>query len=301
MEYPKVSEMQIFKDGAGSKLSNNGLMQNFRDHGVSIFDTTMRHAYLRDDRTAERQYGDWIRANGIHRGSQGKEKSNKPASFRSRNESERSGSPLGKNGTDDPTANSSGGDQRSRVNLGLENADRVGELGEDELTRSQVAGQSIQWDNTDVGCFEVKIGDVPRTSSPTALVKGKDKVRMDKSSIVGQQKPKGREEPEVTSPIKPNLNVEVEKVVGYLDSNNSNEGKPKTKAWKRLAREKGSISDSDMADQRIGLGNKRVSGIEALETKEKRVTKKTRGYALPSDEQQTKEMAVAAGQHRRKQ
>nr|POE60429.1 hypothetical protein CFP56_45630 [Quercus suber] len=46
MEYPKVSEMQIFKDGAGSKLSNNGLMQNFRDHGISIFDTTMRHAYL---------------------------------------------------------------------------------------------------------------------------------------------------------------------------------------------------------------------------------------------------------------
>ena len=53
-----------------------------------------------------------------------------------------------------------------------------------------------------------------------------------------------------------------------------------------------------MVDQRIGVGNKRVSGIEPLEIKEKRVTKKTRGDALPSDEQQTKEMAMAAGQHR---
>ena len=56
-----------------------------------------------------------------------------------------------------------------------------------------------------------------------------------------------------------------------------------------------------MVDQRIGLGNKRVSGIEPLEIKEKRVTKKTRGDALPSGEQKTKETAVATGQHRRKQ
>ena len=82
--------------------------------------------------------------------------------------------------------------------------------------------------------------------------------------------------------------------MGYLDSNNGKEGKPKTKAWKKLAREQGSNSDTDMADQRIELGNKRVSGIEPFEIKEKRVTKKTRGGALPSDKQQTKEMAMAA-------
>ena len=121
---------------------------------------------------------------------------------------------------------------------------------------------------------------------------------MDKSSVVSQQKPKGREEPEVTSPIKPNLNAKTEKVVGYLGRNNGKEGKPKTKAWKKLAREQGSNSDTNMADQRIGLGNKRVSGIEPLEIKEKRVTKKTRGEALPSDEQQTKETTVVARQHR---
>ena len=115
---------------------------------------------------------------------------------------------------------------------------------------------------------------------------------------MGQQKPKGREEPEVTSPIKPNLNVKTKKVVAYLDSNNGKKGKPKTKAWKKLAREQGPNSDTDMADQRIGLGNKCISGIAPLEIKEKRVTKKTRGDALPSDEQQTKEMAMAAGQHR---
>ena len=117
---------------------------------------------------------------------------------------------------------------------------------------------------------------------------------MDKSSVVGQQKPKGREEPEVTHPKKPNLNAKIEKVVGYLDSNNGKEGKPKTKAWKKLAREQGSNSDTNMADQRIELGNKCVSGIEPFEIKEKRVTKKTRGGALPSDKQQTKEMAMAA-------
>ena len=117
---------------------------------------------------------------------------------------------------------------------------------------------------------------------------------MDKSLVVGQQKPKGREEPEVTSPIKPNLNTKTEKVVGYLGRNNGKESKPKTKAWKKLAREQDSNSDTNMADQRIGLGNKRVSGIEPLEIKEKRVTKKTRGGALPSDKQQTKEMAMAA-------
>ena len=202
------------------------------------------------------------------------------------------------NGTNDPTVNNSDGDQRSRGNQGLENADNIGEV---ELTRSQVVGQSIKWDNSDVDHLKAQKGDVPRNSSLTALVKGKEKVSIDKSSIVGQQKPKGREEPEVTSPIKPNLNAETEKVVGYLDSNNSKEGKPKTKAWKKLAREQGSNSDMDMADQRIGLGNKCVSSIEPLEIKEKSVTKKTHGEALPSNEQQTKEMAVAAGQHRRKQ
>ena len=94
-------------------------------------------------------------------------------------------------------------------------------------------GQSIKWDNSDVDHLKAQKGDVPGNSSLTALVKGKEKVSMDKSSIVGQQKPKGREEPEVTSPIKPNLNAETEKVVGYLDSNNSKVGKPKTKAWKK--------------------------------------------------------------------
>ena len=97
------------------------------------------------------------------------------------------------------------------------------------------------------------------------------------------------------------MNAKTEKVVGYLGRNNGKEGKPKTKAWKKLAREQGSNSDTNMADQRIGLGNRHVSGIEPLKIKEKRVTKKTRGQALPSDEQQTKETAVVAGQHRRKQ
>ncbi|XP_030974808.1 uncharacterized protein LOC115994718 [Quercus lobata] len=254
-----------------------------------------------NDRTAERQYGDWIRADGIHKASQGREKSNKFDSYPSRKESGRPESPLETNGTNDPTANNSDGDQRSRGNQGLENADSVGELGEAELTRNQVVGQSIKWDNSDVDRLEAQKGDVPRNSSFTTLVKGKEKVSMDKSSVVGQQKPKGREEPEVTSPIKPNLNAETEKLVGYLDSNNSKEGKPKTKAWKKLAREQGPNSDMDMADQRIGPGNKRVSSIEPLEIKEKRVSKKTRGEALPSDEQQTEETAVAAGQHRRKQ
>lgn len=83
--------------------------------------------------------------------------------------------------------------------------------------------------------------------------------------------------------------------MGFLDINNSKEGKPKTKARKKLAREHGSNSDTNMADQRNGLGNKQASGIKASEIKEKRVTKKTCGEALPSDEQQTKETVVATG------
>ena len=43
-----------------------------------------------------------------------------------------------------------------------------------------------QWDNSDVDCLEVQKGDVPHNSSLTALVKGKEKVSVDKSSIVGQ-------------------------------------------------------------------------------------------------------------------
>ena len=69
-----------------------------------------------NDQTTEHQYGDWIRANGIHKGSQGREKSNKSNGYPSRNESGRSGSPLRTNGTENQMANSSDGDQRSGGN-----------------------------------------------------------------------------------------------------------------------------------------------------------------------------------------
>ena len=93
-----------------------------------------------NDRTAEHQYGDWIRANGIHKGSQGREKSNKSDGYLSRNESGRSGSLLRTNDMENQMANSSDRDQRSGGNQGFENAVSVGELGEADLTRSQVAG-----------------------------------------------------------------------------------------------------------------------------------------------------------------
>lgn len=119
---------------------------------------------------------------------------------------------------------------------------------------------------------------------------------------MGQQKSREREELEVTSSIKPNLISEAKKVVGFLDISHGKENKPKTKAqWKQLAREQGQVSDIDMADRKSGLRTKRVSEIEALEVKEKRLTKKTRVDGLSFDEQQTKEMVVVVRQHCRKQ
>lgn len=134
-----------------------------------------------------------------------------------------------------------------------------------------------------------------------ALAKGKEKVSIDENSVVGQKNSKERVEPEVISPIKPNLISEAEKVVGFLDISHGKENKPKTKAkWKQLARKQGQVSDIHMVDRKSGFGTKHVSEIEALEVKEKRVTKKTRVDGHSFDEQQTKEMAVVARQHCRK-
>lgn len=65
---------------------------------------------------AKHQYEDWIRANENHKGNWGKEKSKEEDSYPSRNESDRSGSQLVRNGIEDPTADSNGGDQRSSGN-----------------------------------------------------------------------------------------------------------------------------------------------------------------------------------------
>lgn len=67
---------------------------------------------------------------------------------------------------------------------------------------------------------------------------------------------------------------EAEKVVGFLDISHGKENKTKAK-WKQLAREQGQVSDIHMANRKSGFGTKHVSEIEALEVKEKRVTKKT--------------------------
>lgn len=72
----------------------------------------------------------------------------------------------------------------------------MGALGEDELTRSQVAGQSIKWDNSDVCLLEARKGNVPRKSSTLALAKGKEKVSIDENLVLGQKKSKERVEPE---------------------------------------------------------------------------------------------------------
>ena len=207
-----------------------------------------------------------------------------------------------RNDTKDPMANSNGRNQKSSGNQQFENANSVGALGEDNGAGSQATGQSLRWDNSDVCLLEARKGNDPRKSSVLALAKGKEKVNRYENSVVGQQKSKEREEHEVTSPIKPNLISSAEDVVGFLDMGHSKENKPKTKAkWKKLPREQGPADDMDMTNQGNGLGTKRVSGIEALEVKENRVTKKTHEEFLFSDGQQTMETIMVAKQHRRKQ
>lgn len=59
-----------------------------------------------DEQTVKHQYGDWIRANGNHRGNQERVKSREEDSYPSRNKGERSGSQMARNGIEDPTTDS---------------------------------------------------------------------------------------------------------------------------------------------------------------------------------------------------
>lgn len=191
-----------------------------------------------------------------------------------------------RNDTEDPTADNNDGDQKSSENHQFENADNVGALGEDDVTRSQAAGQSIRWDNLDVCLLKARNGKVPRKFSILALAKGKEKVNRDENSMMGKKNSEESEKLEMMSLIKPNLISEVENVVGFLHVSHGKENKPKTKAkWKKLAREQGLVGDTKMADQGNELRTKHISGIEALDVKENRATKKTHEDFLFSDEQ----------------
>ncbi|KAF3942978.1 hypothetical protein CMV_030424 [Castanea mollissima] len=190
--------------------------------------------------------------------------------------------------------------QTSNENQGPEIAVSVNGLGDDDVTKSQAAGQSIRWDNTVSYLPERRKGNDQHNPSVLALVKGKGKANEDVNSVVGQQNPKGGDEPEVTSPAKPGLAFEAKDVVGLLDSGKNKESKPKTKAkLKKLVKGKGPSEDTNMNDRSNGLGTNRGSEIELLEEQEGRVTKRIRDELLLSGEQQTMETAVAAGQHRR--
>ena len=109
------------------------------------------------------------------------------------------------------------------------------------------------------------------------LTEEKKKIWADESSEVGQSKKKQGDEPEITSPMKPNIAIQMFEDIGYLDVAQNKERKQKRKvSLKKMAREQSPMGDTVMKVQEYNVGSKRPNKEESLEMDEGRKQKKAR-------------------------
>nr|POE68439.1 hypothetical protein CFP56_20747 [Quercus suber] len=147
-------------------------------------------------------------------------------------------------------------------------------------------------------------GDVAREQRKTldiAKVKGKNKIYVDETSVVGLPKEgKKGKETEVRSPLKPKQVTSEEVVVGFLDVGQNEEKKPNGKgSWKKLARAQGPAEGgAATAQKEEEVGKKRPRKIEKQEAEGVRKTKKKCEDASNGDVLMIDEMTMAARQHR---
>lgn len=86
------------------------------------------------------------------------------------------------------------------------------------------------------------------------MVRNKGETAENGHSVVGLQKENMLEEPEVTSPIKPNMDSSTHDEEGYLDMGYNKDVRPKAEGrWEKLAREKGPVGDAIMMGQQKEL------------------------------------------------
>ena len=170
-----------------------------------------------------------------------------------------------------------------------------GGVSDDDRAGSQIASHPSGCDSIEVSPTNTKKEEASRSTRKSLnfeILHNKDNTPKDGHSVVGLKARIGLEETEVTSPVKSTLEISTYEEEGYLDLGSKKNIKPKAKGnLKKLAREKGPI-DVIMTSQERIVGIKRAGELEKLEVEENRKTKK-------KYEQNTKEMAVAAEQHRR--
>ena len=155
----------------------------------------------------EHQYGDWIRANGSYKGLSEKMEARKGASNLSNVDGERIKSPpqmtVMKNlGADSGVEGKrSAGDERGR-------SDNLGALDDANGSEGQRASTPMRWDSSEERLPTMRKTEPTCESQKSlhlVLVRDNDKVCDNENSIVGLQKGKMIEEPEVTSPMKPKV------------------------------------------------------------------------------------------------
>ena len=191
---------------------------------------------------------------------------------------------------------SGGGSKRYDVDRAAEKQVCWGDVGDNEGLGSQVASHPSGWDSSEVSLTNTEKEELTRAIRKVLnfeIVRNEDETPKNGHSVVGLQKENMLEEPEVTSPTKPNMGSSAHDDEGYLDMGYNKDMRPKAKGrWKKLAKEKGPVGDAIMMGQEKGIGFKRVRELEDLEAEEDRKTKRKYGRS-------SKETAVAAEQHRR--
>ena len=169
-----------------------------------------------------------------------------------------------------------------------------GDVGDNEGLGSQVASHPSGWDSSEVSLTNMEKEELTRAIRKVLnfeIVRNEDETPKNGHLVVGLQKENMLEEPEVTSPIKPNLESSAHNKDGYLDMGYNKDIRPKAKGkWNKLAREKGLVGDAIMTGQEGGIDFKRVGELENLEAEEDRKTKRKYGRS-------SKEMMMAIEQH----
>nr|POE50650.1 hypothetical protein CFP56_00108 [Quercus suber] len=245
--------------------------------------------------TTERQYGEWIRANGSAKGGLEKMKMRKEMSHQSSKDERR---PVEQPIWAEPAMGGSGEGSRSGTeDWSAEKQNGTDDVGNDGRTASQAAGHSGGWDNSAVSPPNAEMSELTRIHRKGLNFEnngGKRDAPGMGQSIAGCQSGRILEEMEVTSPVKPNVDFSEYKDDGFLDlGHKTKDLRPKTiGSWKRLAREKGLTKEEDVMGQEKRSGIKRTGELEELEAEENRNVKR-------KQKKNTKETAVTAVQHRR--
>ena len=182
-------------------------------------------------------------------------------------------------------------------------SDSLGAQDDADGSEGQRASTPMRWDSSEERLPTMRKTEPTRESQKSlhlVSVRDSDKVCDDENSIVGLQKGKMIEEPEVTSPTKPKVGASADEDLGFLDMGQNKEKKPtEGRKWKKLAREQGLTEDAVMKGQETGVGGKRGRRAKKKEVDGERKAKRRCERDLTNDAPASSETAVAAEQHRR--